>query len=328
MRLISLYGPLSLGLLLLFGCSSNTSTNTPAPADERATAVISGISKSDNPAHPQFVTIPPIPASVTFAGEEVPLHREDVREALENELIVNTFRHSRTLYTIKTIERWRPLIEKTLQENGVPQDFIYLAVAESEFDNNAVSFAGAMGMWQFMEATAKDYGLQIDKDVDMRRDPKLSTEAASRYLKWAHGLLNNWTLVAASYNRGVSGMQNALKDQQTDNFWDLHLNPETARYVYRIIAFKLILEDPERYGYFMRPEDQFKPYQFTTVRVEQDIDNLVTFARAHNTTYKELRQLNPWFNNTSTYKLSLPKKGAGYDIRVPRRGAEQLGAYP
>ncbi|EMR03235.1 transglycosylase SLT domain-containing protein [Cesiribacter andamanensis] len=312
------------GLLIFSGC---TTKDTTPPREERGAEVLSSISSStegSSASHPQYVTLPPIPSSVTFAGEEVPLHREDVREALENELIVNTFRHSRTLYTIKTIERWRPLIEQTLQENGVPQDFIYLAVAESEFDNNAVSFTGAMGMWQFMEATAKDYGLQIDKDVDMRRDPKLATEAASRYLKWAHGLLNNWTLVAASYNRGVSGMQNALKDQQADSFWDLHLNPETARYVYRIIAFKLILENPERYGYFLPAEEQYKPYRFITQPVEQDIDNLVAFARQHNTTYKELRQLNPWFNNTSNYKLSVPKKGR-YEIRLPDRGEGGLG---
>lgn len=305
-------------MLLLYSCNSEEPADQIVLEDfeDRSAEVEVKAQTSSSSRAPQYVTSPPLPATVTFAGDTIPLDREHVREALEYELITNTFRHSRTMTILKEIERWRPLIEKTLQENQVPVDFIYLAVAESEFDNNALSYAGAMGMWQFMKSTAKDYGLEVDRDVDMRRDPKLATEAASQYLKWAYTKLNDWTLVAAAYNRGVSGIEGNLKDQQTDNFFDLHLNPETARYVYRIIAFKLILENPEAYGYFVKPTERYHPYAFRIEVVEEDIDNLVTFARERNTTYRELRQLNPWFNNTSNYKLNVPRKGR-YEIRVP-----------
>ncbi|GAB3179191.1 lytic transglycosylase domain-containing protein [Telluribacter humicola] len=310
------------GLLFLIGCKSKDEASESKKKDSVANqAPLS----ADFPDRPQYVSMPPIPDNLTFAGERVPLERDDVREGLEHELIVNTFRHSNTIFVLKRIERWRPLIEKTLQENGVPTDFIYLAVAESEFQNTARSYAGAVGMWQFMPATARDYGLTINGDIDMRKDPKLATEAASRYLKWAYRNLNSWSLVAASYNRGVSGVKSVLDVQKTNNFWDLYLNPETARYVYRLIAFKLIMENPQAYGFFIRPEDTYRPYKFKTVRVDKTI-NLIDFAKQHNTTYKELRELNPWFSNTSNYRLVA--SGKGYEVRVPDREAAQASVTP
>ncbi|WP_224999045.1 lytic transglycosylase domain-containing protein [Cesiribacter sp. SM1] len=310
--------------LLLLSVIFFTACNSEKTADEgqqqnfvdKSAEVRVVVGDSAHLSAPQFITTPPLPQSVSFAGEAVPLHKSDVREALENELTVNMFRHSRTMVALKNIERWRPLVEQTLRENGVPADFIYLGVAESELDNNAESYVGATGMWQFMEATAKDFNLPINRDADMRRDPKLSTEAACRYFKWAYEQFGDWTLVAASYNRGVSGIQKALKDQQADSFYDLHLNQETARYVYRILAFKLILENPEAYGYFLKPEERYQPYEYNVVTVDEDIDDLVSFAKSHNTTYKELRLLNPWFNNTSSYKLNVPRKTT-YEIRIP-----------
>jgi membrane-bound lytic murein transglycosylase D len=315
-----------LSLLLLFACNSEEPAGQVVldNFEDKSTEVEVRTGTSANSKPPQYVTAPPLPSTVTFAGDTIPLHRHDVREALEYELITNTFRHSRTMVILKEIDRWRPLIEQTLHENQVPVDFIYLAVAESEFDNNALSFAGAMGMWQFMKSTAKDYDLEVDRDVDMRRDPKLATAAASNYLKGAYTKFNDWTLVAAAYNRGISGIEGNLKDQQVDNFFDLHLNPETARYVYRIIAFKLILENPEAYGYFLKQEENYKPYNFRTETIEEDIDNLVTFARERNTTYRELRQLNPWFNNTSNYRLNIPRNGS-YEIRIPVTEADSVG---
>ena len=312
-----------LGILLLFGCNAKETAEAEPVQDfeDKSTEVEVKVGTPDNPRPPQNIALPPIPKVVTFAGDTIPLHREDVREGLENELIVNVFRHSRTMTVLKNIERWRPLIEKTLQENQVPVDFIYLAVAESEFDNNAESYAGAVGMWQFMEPTAKDYDLVVNKDVDMRKDPKLATEAAAKFLRWAYAQLNDWTMVAAAYNRGVGGIQKNMKDQQVRSFFDMHLNPETARYVYRIIAFKLILENPEAYGYHIKEQDKYKPYNFTTVTVEEDIEDLVTFAKKHKTTYKELRMLNPWFNNTTSYKLNVPRKSS-YEIRVPAKPLE------
>ncbi len=314
-----------LSALLIYSCSSEEPDKQIVLEnfEDKSTEVEVSAGTPNNPRAPQYVASPPMPATVTFAGDTIPLQRDDVREALELELITNTFRHSRTMVILKEINRWRPLIEQTLHENQVPVDFLYLAVAESEFDNNALSYAGAMGMWQFMKGTAKDYDLEIDRDVDMRRDPKLATEAASKYLKWAYTKLNDWTLVAASYNRGVNGIEGNLKDQQVDNFFDLHLNPETARYVYRIIAFKLIVENPEAYGYYLNPEKNYKPYNYQTEVVNKDIDDLVTFAKERNTTYRELRILNPWFNNTSNYRLNVPRNGS-YEIRVPMVETDSL----
>lgn len=313
-------------LLLLFACHSEESPESVVLEnfEDKSTEVEVLAGSATNPKPPQYVTSPPLPEVVTFAGDTLPLHRHDVREALEFELITNTFRHSRTMTILKEIERWRPLIEQTLHDNQVPVDFIYLAVAESEFDNNAHSFAGAMGMWQFMKGTARDYGLRVDRDVDMRRDPKFATEAAARYLKEAYTKFNDWTLVAAAYNRGMSGIEDNLEEQQADNFYDLHLNPETARYVFRIIAFKLILENPEAYGYFIKPEEKYHPYVFRTELIEEDIDDLVEYARRHRISYKELRLLNPWFNNTSSYKLNVPRKES-YEMRVPLLEADRTG---
>ena len=303
---------LSLFLSSVWGCNAQESTAPPAddrlPFSERTAIYPAGGTL-------QHVTLPPLPDTLTFAGETVPLDRDDVREGVEYELIVNMYWHSHTLFVLRNIERWRPLIEKTLTEQNVPADFIYLAVAESELRNTARSPAGAVGMWQFMPLTARDYGLVIDDDVDMRRDPERATEAACRYLKWAHARLENWPLVAASYNSGLSGVQRLLKAQQIDTFWDLHTNPETARYLYRIIAFKLILENPEAYGYFLRPEDTFQPHPSKTVTITQKTD-LIALAKENNTTYKALRELNPWLSNTSTYTLTAPRGGL-YKLKVP-----------
>lgn len=291
--------------ILFYGCHSNGKSDT----NNKMYSLGSKIP-------PQHITSVAIPEKITFAGEEIPLDRDDVKEALEYELMVNTFRHSRTLHIIKNIERWRPLVTQVLKEYQVPEDFLYLAVVESEFDNNALSHAGAMGMWQLMEETAKDHGLEVSSDVDMRRDPKLATEAACKFLKWSNNQFNNWTITAASYNVGVKGMKNRLSDQKADNFFDLHLNSETGRYVYRIIALKLILENPEAYGYFIPKEERYAPYKFTTISVNETIENLVDYAKKNNTNYKNLRQLNPWFNNTSSFKLNITKAGP-YEIRIP-----------
>jgi len=277
--------------------------------DESHVVVLDTVSKA------QHITSLPIPENLSFARERVPLERNDVREALEYELMVNSFRHSKTLKLIKTIKRWSPLILEILENENVPKDFIYLAVAESEFNPNARSYVGAMGMWQFMEATGKEYGLLKNKYVDMRRDPELSTNAACKYLKGAQSLFSSWTLAAASYNCGRSGLLRTMTKQGVDDFYDLHLNTETGRYIYRIIAFKLILENPEAYGYFVSEEEKYAPFEFTEVEVNKDIDNLPEFAKEQGTTYKMLRIYNPWFNNTSSYRLNVGRKK--YMIRVP-----------
>ncbi|MFN3402757.1 MAG: lytic transglycosylase domain-containing protein [Cytophagaceae bacterium] len=264
----------------------------------------------------QKCTTVPMPKTLTFAGETIPLDRSDVREALHQELIVNTYKHSSTIKVLRNIDRWKSFVTTILKEQDVPEDFIYLAIIESEFDNNAKSVVGASGMWQIMEETAKEYKLEINDDVDMRRDPKLATEAACRFLKQANSNFNNWVNTAASYNVGIKGMLNRLNNQKQQSFFDLYLNPETARYVYRILALKVIVENPEAYGFFIPDEDKYGPYKFKTVTVTQDIHNLVDFARENNCSYKELRILNPWFNNSTTFSLKVAP-GKSYEIRIP-----------
>lgn len=305
----------SITALAIAGCKSDSKQLSKDLIQHNSTNTKETDGEEVNTITQQIKTLP-LPESVFFAGEKVPLERQDVKEALENELMVSAFRHSKMLKLIKNHHRWTGMISEILQEMQVPIDFIYLAVAESEFDNNARSSVGAMGMWQFMEKTGKEYNLTINKDIDMRRDPKLASEAACKYLKTAYSKFNNWTLAAASYNRGMNGVSKKLEDQQVTSFYDLHLNKETARYVYRIIAFKLILEHPEKYGYNINEHEKYAPYQFDTMHITTSIKDLIAFSQKQNTTYKQLRILNPWLNNASSYQLNL-KKGEEVTLRLP-----------
>lgn len=256
----------------------------------------------------QRITGIPVPLALSFAGETVPLEQDDTKESLEYELYSNCFRHSRTSIVVKRCYRWKPMIDSILAANNVPQDFFYLAIAESELSNAARSGAGAMGMWQFMKGTGKEYGLTISNDVDERRHPIKATQAACEYLKKAYSKFGNWTLVAASYNMGKSGVAKRLERQDCESYYDLHLYTETSRYVFRILAFKLILENPEKYGFFIPEEECYKPFKYKEVTVTKTISDLSKFAKDNGTTYKDLRRFNPWFNNTSSYRLSVSKK--------------------
>ncbi len=258
-----------------------------------------------------------IPDSLYFAGERVPIEEEHVKEAIQKELMVNAFRHSKAIHLLKNITRWKPMIDSTLKSNNVPEDFLYLAVTESYLENVARSGVGASGMWQFMPKTGKEYGLTITKDYDLRRDPWLATQAACAYLKKSYLKFKNWTLVAASYNRGIKGISRALENQKVNSFYDLYLNTETSRYVFRIISFKLILENPEKYGFLIRDNEKYKPYQFEEKEITQSISSLVDYAKKHKTTYKQLRLVNPWLDNASSFSLKV-KKGDTLTLRIPK----------
>ncbi len=259
-----------------------------------------------------------LPDTLYFAGERVPMEEEYVREAIQKELMVNAFRHSKVVHLLKTIPRWKPLIDSTLKVNKVPRDFLYLAVTESYLENVARSGAGASGMWQFMPKTGKEYDLTIAKDYDMRRNPWLATQAACSYLNKSYLKFNNWTLVAASYNRGVKGISRALENQKVNSFYDLYLNTETSRYIFRIISFKLILENPEKYGFLINKNEKYKPYQFEEKKITQSIPSLVDYAKNNKTTYKKLRVLNPWLDNASSFSLKI-KKGDTLILRTPKQ---------
>jgi len=258
-----------------------------------------------------------LPDTIYFSGERVPLEKSYVREAVQKELMVNAYRHSKALLLIKKQPRWQPLIDSILKGYNVPEDFFYLAVTESYLSNRARSGVGASGMWQFMPSTAKEYGLQMTKDYDMRRNPWLATIAACNYLNKSYTKFENWTLTAASYNRGRRGISQALDKQKVSCFYDLYLNQETTRYIYRIISFKLILNYPEKYGFQINEEEKYAPYEYQEKQLTSTVNSLVDYALSNQTTYKELRLLNPWLNNSSSFRLKI-SKGGTLILRVPK----------
>ena len=258
----------------------------------------------------------PLPEEMDFAGEKIPLEDIDIKERLDKELIVNTYWHSQTFLFHKRANRWFPIIEPILKENGVPEDFKYLAVIESGLDN-VVSPANAVGFWQFLKSTGRSYGLEINDYVDERYDAAKATEAACKYLKVAYKQFGNWTLAAASYNMGMAGLKHRLDEQAVNQYYDLLLNSETSRYVFRIMAAKHILTHSQDYGFNLIDSDLYEPYEIRTVEVTEPIDNLATFAKENGSNYKILKLLNPWLRakklpNSSgkTYTIALPAENA------------------
>ena len=256
---------------------------------------------------------PNIPDALELAGEIVPIHGFGVRESLDKELIVNTYRHSSTIMYLKKSSRWFPVIEEILKEEGVPNDFKYLAVIESGL-SQVVSPAGASGFWQFMKKTAPEYGLEVSASVDERYDVEKSTRAACQYLKKSHTRFGNWSLAAAAYNMGKYGVEKRLDEQSVDNYWDLHLNSETARYVYRMLAIKEVMSSPVKYGFHISPENMYLPHEVREFEVSENISNLSAFALENGSNLKELKALNPWLREEyltvkpgKTYVISLPK---------------------
>ena len=255
-----------------------------------------------------------VPEKISFAGESVPLQVFYVRESLDRELLVNTYWHNRTVLLFKRAHRWFPVIEPILAEYGIPDDFKYLAVIESGL-TNAVSPSGAVGFWQFLKGTAKDYKLEVDKDVDERYHVQKSTEAACRYLRDSYQKFGSWTLVAAAYNAGNRRIREAISDQKTNSYYDLLLSEETSRYVFRVLALKAIFENPTDYGLFLREKDFYPFVPVTTVSVDKDIKDFVAFANEHGISYKVLKMFNPWLRDKSlkvrrgkTYLISIPHK--------------------
>lgn len=254
----------------------------------------------------------PTPVNVSFAGKEVPLDRFGVREKLDRELLVNTYWHSNTLLLFKRCNRWFPVIEPILARNGVPDDFKYLAVIESGL-TNSVSSAGATGFWQFLKATGESYGLEVNDEVDERYHVERSTEAACRYLNEAYRKFGDWALVAASYNMGMGGVNKQLERQKVREYWDLLLNEETSRYVYRILAVKEILNNGTAYGFVVRESDLYDPYEVRTVAIDSSVTDLADFALAQGANYNVLKSLNPWLRQSY---LENPKKKS-YTILFP-----------
>lgn len=261
------------------------------------------------------VSLPEIPRELTFCGEPVPLHDADIRERLERELIINMNKHSSTILILKESGRWKSYLQALLDSAAVPKEFFYLAVIESELDPMSRSSAGATGFWHFTVTSAKEYGLEISDYVDERRDVEKSTKAACEFFKRAYKKYGSWTLAAAAFNRGSKGIENALNGQYTKDYYQLYLNEETARYVFRILALKLIIESPETYGYKLSPSDYYQPLKYKTIVISESIQDLPQYAKSLGVTYLALKEYNPWIQNTD-YKLVL-KEGKQYKIRIP-----------
>lgn len=256
-----------------------------------------------------------LPDELSFCGEPVPMDRIDVRERLDRELLVNTYWQSNTLLAHKRANRWFPLIEEVLKREGVPEDMKYLALVESNF-TNAVSPMGAAGYWQFLKETGQHHGLEVNAEVDERYNVEKSTEAACRYLKNAYAKHGSWALAAAAYNLGSGGVDKQLGRQKKENYFDLLLPEETSRYVFRILAMKEIIRNPERYGFHLRQRDLYPPYKTRSLEVRGPIEDIAAFASANGTDYKTVKLLNPWLREA---KLS-NREGRAYEILLPGTG--------
>lgn len=254
----------------------------------------------------------PLPENLNFAGESVPIHIPDVYERMDRELMVNAYWHSNSLLMIKRVNKYFPIIEPILKKHNVPADFKYIAVIESGLIN-ATSPAGAKGIWQIMKSTAKDFKLEVNNNVDERYHLEKTTELACKYFLEAKEKFGSWTLAAASYNSGRARIARYLSTQQADNYYDLLLGEETGRYVFRILAMKELLNNPERYGFEVPETHMYKRVVTRKLPVDTVISNLASFAKMHQVNYKELKIFNPWLlenhlNNKSRkqYYIEVP----------------------
>lgn len=256
-----------------------------------------------------------LPVTLDFAGEKVPLDLYYVREGVDRELLVNTYWHSNTILLLKRAYRYFPMIEPILKKQGIPDDFKYLALIESGL-TNVVSPSNAAGFWQFLDKTARQYGLEVTAEVDERYHAPKAAVAAADYLNASFRTYKNWTLSAASYNAGMGRISKELSRQQVNNYYDLYLNPETSRYIYRILALKLIYENPTDYGFFLRNKDMYPPIPTYTIKTDTSIKDLITFANRQNVNYRILKEFNPWLRSD----MLTVKPGKIYEIELPLKG--------
>lgn len=264
-----------------------------------------------------------LPDYVSFAGERMPLEFFDTRESLDRELLTSAFRHSSTIMIIKKANRFLPVIEKILEKNGIPDDFKYLVAAESEF-SNVISPKGATGFWQIMAATGREAGMEITAEVDERYHLEKSTQFACDYLRRSYERFGSWTLAAASYNGGRAAIDEQIRIQKENNYYDLLLTEETARYVFRVVAYKLVIADPASYGFDIPKDELYPPLDWYEVKVESAVTDFSDFAKKYGTNYKLLKYLNPWLRRPNF----TPRPGKEYFIKIPAEGmriTEQAG---
>ena len=256
-----------------------------------------------------------VPDNLDFAGEPMPLKNPDILERMDRELLVNTYWQSNGLLMFKRAKKYFPIIEPILAKHGVPDDFKYLAVIESGL-TNAVSPAGARGVWQIMPATGRENGLEVNKNVDERYNLEKATEVACTYLLKSKSKLGSWTLAAAGYNAGSAGVSRRLKEQGVTGYYDLLLGEETGRYLFRIVALKEILSNPTNYGFNFRDKDLYNSVPTYKIEVDTAVTDFSKFAQNFGINYKILKLHNPWLrephlNNKSRkpYLIDIPKEG-------------------
>jgi hypothetical protein len=256
-----------------------------------------------------------IPENLVFAGEKVPQEDPEILERVDREFLVNTYWQSNALLLMKRAHKFFPIIEPILRKHNVPEDFKYLAVAESGLQNT-VSPAGATGFWQIMKATGREYGLEVNSNVDERYHLEKATDVACRYLKKYKEKFGTWTLAAASYNAGAGSINKYMNIQQADDYYDLLLGEETGRYVFRILAIKEILNNPEKYGYEIENQDLYKAVPTFNVEIDEPVENFAEFATQYGINYKILKRHNPWLREPHLNNSS----GKKYIIQIPNKG--------
>lgn len=274
-----------------------------------------GVEFAPGEKYEQSVTIPPLPDKLSFASEAVPIDYFDVREAILREMTVITYWHSSMTQILLLDNRFGKVIKEILKEEKIPQDFYYLCIAESGL-HPAVSGAGAAGYWQFLEGTAKEYGLVVNDEVDERYNLEKSTRAACAYFKKAYATFGSWTMAAASYNIGMSNVKYRIEKQSIKNYYDMQFPEETARYLFRALAFKSIMADPKRYGFVIDEEYLYRPFEYKKVEVEGPIANWSDFAAEHKTNFKLLKIFNPWIRANNMENKQKNK----FVVKVPVEG--------
>lgn len=299
---------------LIFAVQKTTDITTPKIQDVAENDENKSVSNSYR------ITSIDIPSDLNFAGEMVPQDDPEIMERVDREFLVNTYWQSNALLLMKRANKYFPIIEPILAKNGIPDDFKYLAVAESAL-TNVVSHAGATGFWQIMKGTGKEYGLEINANIDERYHLEKSTQVACDYLNKWKGKYGSWTLTAATYNAGPGAISKYMGIQKVDGYYDLLLGQETGRYVFRIMAIKEILSNPEKYGFDIDKEDMYSGVPTFKVEIDEPVVNFADFANKYEINYKILKRHNPWLREAHLNNSS----GKKYTIEIPNKGYYKVG---
>lgn len=279
---------------------------------DTATSLVQKMRFGNGEQLPQVVKSPNLEDHYHFAGEQLDMDNFDVRERLEREFLRNSYFHSNTLLILKRTARYFPMIERILAEEDLPNDLKYIAVTESDL-LNVMSPAGAKGLWQFMPAVGKSFGLEINSEVEERYHVEKATRAACKHLRNYKKQFGSWQFAVAAYNMGEGNMRKYLREQLANDYDDLNVNEETMRYLFRLVAMKNIIENPQDFGFYLEDKEYYPPLDnYTTVMVDKSIPNLAEFAKKQGISYRQLKIYNPWLISN---KLTVNKKK--YEIRIP-----------